>query len=64
MQFRLGVLIGLLAGITLASLYHQRKRQAALPAQPVDENAKWDNRIDELHSFYSEEKAHSRLGRR
>lgn len=66
MTLRIGVLATLLTVFLLAVAY--RKRANAHPAQPVDtfadENAKWDKRIDELQSFYAEEKASSRLGKR
>lgn len=64
MTFRLGILIGLACGVLL-TLLASKQRNSAQPDNPrADENAKWDKRIDELHSFYSEEKANSRLGNR
>jgi hypothetical protein len=62
MTFRLGVLIGLACGFALASIWC--KRRTVHPAQPVSptvEDLKWDKRIDELGSFYAEEKAADNL---
>ncbi len=65
MTHRLAFIAGLLTGILLAAAFWKRsKRETAQPDSPTTEDAKWDKRIDELNSFYSEEKAHSRLGKR
>lgn len=64
MTFRLGVLIGLACGFALASIWCKQKAHPAQPVSPTVEDLKWDRRIDELNSFYAEEKASSRLGKR
>lgn len=63
-MMRLVFVAGVLTGILLTTAFRRRLAQTAQPDTPATEDMKWDKRIDELNSFYSEEKATRRLGKR
>jgi hypothetical protein len=64
MTLRMAFVAGFATCLLVTWLLGKRKAQTAQPVSPTTEDAKWDKRIDELNSFYAEEKAHSRLGKR
>lgn len=60
MTFRLGVLVGLLAGITLASLYYQRK-EARIAAKMNGRTADLNKQLGSIKQDRQDDKRIGRL---
>jgi hypothetical protein len=60
MTLRMAFVAGFVTCLLVTWLLGKR-RNPAQPVSPTAEDAKWDKRIDELGSFYAEEKAADNL---
>lgn len=60
MTFRIGILIGLAAGVLLAGIVCGKRASR----EPVGENERWQKHTDNLNRYVKEEKATDNLRKR